>query len=429
MSTPPRLLCISNGHGEDAIAGRVLTAVRSRLPQVELAALPMVGTGATFEKQGIPLIAATKSLPSGGFIYMDSRQLARDLQGGLLSLTWMQWQALKTWAQKGGQILAVGDVVPMAFAWWSGLPYGLMGTAKSAYYLRDEQGRLPGLPWYAGWASSIYLPWERWFMTRDRCRLTVVRDELTAQELTRLGIGHVYVGNPMMDCLEPSESRAALPSAVGDPLTIVLLPGSRTPEVYCNWSRILQGAAAVQRQLAPRPVQFLGAIAPAVELNTVVANLAADQWQPLPAATHLSFQRGNSQITLTQTAYAECLHRADAAIAMAGTATEQFVGLGKPAFIFPGAGPQFTPTFAKLQARLLGPSVIWVETPEDVGLALDAVMKDPKRLMTIRQNGQRRMGPPGASEAIAQLLATRLPLGAKTAASYDSPCRDRNLAP
>ena len=70
---------------------------------------------------------------------------------------------------------------------------------------------------------------------------------------------------------------------------------------------------------------------------------------------------------LTQTAYADCLQGAEAAIAMAGTATEQFVGLGKPAFTTPGAGPQFTPTFAQLQTRLLGPSVILVDTAEAMG--------------------------------------------------------------
>ncbi|MEL6384953.1 MAG: hypothetical protein AAFQ89_21325, partial [Cyanobacteria bacterium J06626_18] len=115
-----RLLCISNGHGEDTIALRILMAVRSRLPNLELAALPIVGEGSTFRKQDIPVIAATKTLPSGGFIYMDSRQLARDLKGGLVQLTLAQLQALKIWAAKGGTVLAVGDLIPMAFAWWSG---------------------------------------------------------------------------------------------------------------------------------------------------------------------------------------------------------------------------------------------------------------------------------------------------------------------
>jgi len=40
---------------------------------------------------------------------------------------------------------------------------------------------------------------------------------------------------------------------------------------------------------------------------------------------------------------------------MAGTATEQFVGLGKPAIAIPGIGPQFTAAFAEAQSRHLGP--------------------------------------------------------------------------
>jgi len=113
-------------------------------------------------------------------------------------------------------------------------------------------------------------------------------------------------------------------------------------------------------------------------------------------------------VILTQTAYADCLQGAEAAIAMAGTATEQFVGLGKPAFTTPGAGPQFTPTFAQLQTRLLGPSVILVDTAEAMGAAMAAVLNDRDRLAHLRQTGQRRLGPPGAAAAIAQILAQQL---------------------
>ena len=61
------------------------------------------------------------------------------------------------------------------------------------------------------------------------------------------------------------------------------------------------------------------------------------------------------------------LKQADIAIAMAGTATEQFVGLGKPAVIFPGEGPQFTYAFAEAQSRLLGCSITLVESPDLCG--------------------------------------------------------------
>ncbi|MBE7382881.1 MAG: hypothetical protein F6J95_015885 [Leptolyngbya sp. SIO1E4] len=408
MTAPPRLLCISNGHGEDAIALRILSALRSQVPEVDLAALPIVGEGNAFLKANIPLIAATKTLPSGGFIYMDSRQLARDLKGGLVQLTLAQLRAMKTWAKAGGTVLAVGDLIPMAFAWWSRLPYGVVGTAKSAYYLRDEQGPLPGLPRYTGWAGSVYLPWERWGMTRDRCRAVIVRDELTAQELQRLGVSHVYSGNPMMDGLTPPTQVDTLQPPTEDALTVLLLPGSRAPEAYDNWHQILKAVESVLQQFYPRWVQCLGAIAPALDLTKFRQLLATAGWQPDPHAPETQFQKGNGRLLLTQTAYADCLHRAEVAIAMAGTATEQFVGLGKPALITPGQGPQFTPTFAKLQTRLLGPSVVLVQHPNQMGPAMEHVLHDPDRLAAIHQNGLRRMGQPGAAAAIATILAERL---------------------
>ncbi|MGI0488392.1 hypothetical protein ACN4EK_23350, partial [Pantanalinema rosaneae CENA516] len=97
-----RLLCLSNGHGEDAIAVRILTALRHSHPAIDLTALPIVGEGHAYGQAGIPLIGSVKTMPSGGFIYMDGRQLARDLRGGLLSLTWTQIQAVRSWAREGG---------------------------------------------------------------------------------------------------------------------------------------------------------------------------------------------------------------------------------------------------------------------------------------------------------------------------------------
>jgi uncharacterized protein (TIGR03492 family) len=101
------------------------------------------------------------------------------------------------------------------------------------------------------------------------------------------------------------------------------------------------------------------------------------------------------------------LYQADLAIAMAGTATEQFVGLGKPAIAIPGNGPQFTPTFAEAQGRLLGPSLILVKHPAEVAGAVQSLLRDPDRLQLIAENGWRRMGESGASPRIAECLIKR----------------------
>ena len=215
----------------------------------------------------------------------------------------------------------------------------------------------------------------------------------------------------MMDGLMPTEPIAKLPPHESDALTVVLLPGSRSPEAYANWQLMLTAMDSVVQHFAPRQVQFLGAIAPALDLAELQQALIAANWQAASAQPDdLAFVKANGRVMLTQTAYADCLHAADAAIAMAGTATEQFVGLGKPAFITPGAGPQFTPTFAKLQTRLLGPSVISVPSPEDVGAEMVLVLANGDRLNHIRQNGLQRMGSPGAAAAIAKILSSQLSL-------------------
>lgn len=403
-----KLLCISNGHGEDAIAVRILKALRALPGAPDCAALPMVGTGESFHKAGIPSIGPAQAMPSGGFIYMDSRQLARDVQSGLVQLTLAQIRAVKTWAAEGGWVFAVGDGVPLAIAWLSGASYCFLGTAKSEYWLRDETGPLPEVSPLAGWSGSVYLPWERWLMSRPRCRQVFVRDALTAESLQRFGIPAIHGGNPMMDDLEPSPERlarltAGLPPAP-EALSLVLLPGSRSPEAEHNWRGILQAVASVGQVCSDRPLRLWAAIAPALPLAPFHQALLDQGWHPLADDPYPTYQTANAILRIAQDAFAECLQVGMGAIATAGTATEQVVGLGKPAFTFPGPGPQFTRAFAQTQARLLGRSVIRLEAPIQVGAALQSLWQEPGALAAIAANGQHRMGQAGAAHQIATHL-------------------------
>ncbi len=407
------LLCVSNGHGEDSIAVRLLKQLR-RLPGAPpLAALPIVGEGGAFQKAGIPIVGPTQTLPSGGFIYMDGRQAMRDIQGGLLGLTWKQLQTLRQWGKAGGAILAVGDIVPLAMAWYSGAPYAFLGTAKSEYFLRDEIGRLPGRPPTEGWGGSVYLPWERWLMTHCRCQGVFVRDQLTADCLQKLRVPAIYPGNPMMDDLGAAADKLAQLTATFAPaeavLTVALLPGSRAPEAFDNWQLILAAIDSVLAVFPERQVRLLGAIAPSLNQAAFKDTLLDGGWQPV-AGQSLRFGRHNGSLVLSPNRFAECLHLADAVIATAGTATEQAVGLGKPVFTLPGPGPQFTYAFAEAQQRLLGPSIILVRQPTEVGAAMRQCLEDSDRLQAIAENGRRRMGQAGAARQMAlalhQLYAT-----------------------
>lgn len=468
----PSLLCLSNGHGEDIIAVRILQELQQHSSLLNIAALPLVGEGRAYIQQGIPIIGSVKTMPSGGFIYMDGRELMRDLQGGLLQLTLAQLGAVKSWtrgdremgrwgdgamgspptprsqaepgneraprsqAQPGnesGVILAVGDIVPLLFAWLSGANYAFVGTAKSEYYLRDERGILPRRSLFArleNWSGSVYLPWERWLMSHPRCKAVFPRDSLTTQILQKWSIPAFDLGNPMMDRLEPVEP---LDCDTEQTLTILLLPGSRLPEALGNWEQIVTAVTSLMATLGDRQLLFLGAIAWGLNLDPFCQILENAGFQqsvgagfsdiPLPKQTipltplsnipkpHiLTFSKKNASIILTQHAYNECLKKAQVAIAMAGTATEQFVGLGKPAITFPGKGPQFTYSFAEAQSRHLGASIILVEHPNQVADAVQSLLNDPQRLQLISENGFRRMGKPGAARRIAQCLIEKLSL-------------------
>jgi len=399
-----RLLCLSNGHGEDGIALRVVQELRQDTSVTELVALPLVGEGHAYRRAGIPLAGTVKAMPSGGFVYMDNRQLARDLRGGLMQLTLEQIRTVRQWAKTGGAILAVGDIVPLIFAWLSGASYGFIGTAKSEYYLRDEIGVLTRCTWFEqleGWAGSVYSPVERWLMAHPRCRAVFPRDRLTAETLKRWPIPVFDLGNPMMDGLA---SDRPSPSWETDPLTLALLPGSRQPEAFANWERILRGIHVLLEQW-PEPMVFVGAIAPSLPLAPLVTLLLQNGWQPLDPQT---FTWKGSRLHLNQHAFAETLHRSHLAIAMAGTATEQAVGLGKPVIILPGEGPQFTPAFAEAQTRLLGPSILYLPQPESWAGAIANLKQDPFYRQQLLDNGRRRMGPPGAAVRIAACLLEQL---------------------
>jgi uncharacterized protein (TIGR03492 family) len=418
-----RLLCLSNGHGEDAIARRILDQVRQLPAPPSIEVLPIVGEGHAYDQAGFGVISAVKAMPSGGFIHMDKRQLARDLQGGLIKLTLGQIKAVRDWARGAdrqpqtnpGFILAVGDIVPMLFAWISGLPFAFVGTAKSEYYLRDETGLLPRPSWWDDRlllaTGCVYYPWEQWLMRRPNCRAVFPRDALTTATLQARGIRAFDLGNPMMDGLETAVTDPNRDldrnldrnlAVLNRPLCIALIPGSRPPEAYHNWALILSAVTALMGE-RDQPLELLAAIAPGLDGTELTQALGLEQWQTVD---HQHFTHNHSRLTLMPGQFAECVRRSDLAIALAGTATEQFVGSGKPALIMPGAGPQFTPAFAEAQTRLLGPSVILVERPDRVPEAVNAVLGDADRLATIDRNGRHRLGPPGAAHRMAQQLAT-----------------------
>jgi uncharacterized protein (TIGR03492 family) len=419
-----KLLCISNGHGEDAIALPVLQELRKLTPSAEIVTLPIVGVGKAYSDNDFSIAGTVQTLPSGGFLNKDNRQLVRDLRGGLIGLTIDQIRTIRSWAKSGGKILAVGDIVPLLFAWMSGADYAFIGTAKSEYYIRDSQGKI-----LASQRDSIevktgayYFPWERWLLSQDRCKAVFPRDKLTAEILRQYQIEAFDLGNPMTDGVAPDPNTPVFYQSQpakheqARPLIVTLLPGSRPPEAYTNWTQILVAVNSLISVFKQREIICLAAITPTLDLDILQGNLVESGWVHLinPGTnltslitdeTAIYYQRDRLTVVISTQAYPQCMQKGDCAIAMAGTATEQFISLEKPAFTIPGSGPQFTAAFAEAQTRLLGESVILVPQAQDVGVEMQRLLQQPDRLQSIAQNGLLRMGTPGAAKRIAACLS------------------------
>jgi uncharacterized protein (TIGR03492 family) len=406
---PGRLLVLSNGHGEDLIALRVLQALHRRRPELEIAVLPLVGEGVAFaaaEAAGVlRRIGPRRQLPSGGFSNQSLRGLLADLGAGVLGLSWRQWRLVRRWGRCGDPVLAVGDLLPLLLAWGSGAPYGFIGTPKSDYTWASGPGTAGLAALYHRCKGSEWDPWEWALMATRRCRLVAMRDALTARGLRRHGVDALAPGNPMMDGLQAEP----LPPTLQGRRRLLLLGGSRMPEALGNLRRLLEALAR------------LSAAEPLLVLAPCGSRPSPEEWAPLlqrlgfeplpgppPAQAAAAWQRGSVLLLVGPGRFAAWAGCAELGLAAAGTATEQLVGLGVPALSLPGPGPQFKLGFAQRQSRLLGGSVAVCRTPQALAQGLAHLLLDPQHRAALGRIGARRMGPPGGSEALARLLEQRL---------------------
>ena len=90
-------------------------------------------------------------------------------------------------------------------------------------------------------------------------------------------------------------------------------------------------------------------------------------------------------------------------ISMAGTASEQAIGLAKPVIQIEGNGPQFTKSFAEAQRRLLGRYVFcstnYINKKDQINQTINLILKviyliklDKKFLVSCLDNANLRIG-------------------------------------
>ncbi|MEM6715255.1 MAG: lipid-A-disaccharide synthase-related protein [Cyanobacteria bacterium P01_C01_bin.147] len=399
-----RVLFLSNGHGEDLNASLVLNALWAIAPELEVAAMPIVGKGNAYRNLGVEIIGPTQQLPSGGFNYINFARflnpvnwwrdtnpvsLVKDVLSGLIGLTLGQYQAVQRYSPSCDLLFACGDIVPILFARLTGRPFVVFLVSTSSYY----EGRVK-LPWLAQWG-----------MQSPQCLAILTRDRYTAQDL--LGRGFVrtqFLGYPIMDVLQPGGQMFPV---IGEPL-IALLPGSRLPEAKINLGLMLELCEAIAQV---RPAQFRIALVPGFT-QVHLTDLATKHGWKIETGC---LQKGKVTVYYHYDAFADILHQCDLVVGMAGTAVEQAVGLGKPIIQIPGPGPQFTYLFAEAQMRLLGDSVVTIgtrpattKTLTQAAIKIDEILGDAPYLKHCQANGRERVGEPGGSEAIAHQILEAL---------------------
>lgn len=423
------VLLLSNGHGEDLSGALLASALQLRGVAVE--ALPLVGHGDPYRRQGIAVLGHTRSYSTGGLGYTSlAGQLTELLQGQVLYLL-RRLTLLRRRRQRYGLVVAVGDVVPLLGAWLSGRPTAMYLVAYSSHY----EGRLR-LPWPCGW-----------LLRQARVLAVWSRDALTASDLQgQLGRPVSFLGNPFLDPVAPGQpvtSGRGAAAAGQAARRLALLPGSRLPEALQNLELMLQMLALLPAELRqPGLLLVEVALVPELGLEAIASMARPHGWRleqaPGATATAEATATVDEETTAGEEAspngpvleghglrlglgwgrFSGILAAADLVISMAGTASEQAVGLAKPVLQLAGRGPQFTESFAEAQRRLLGSGVhcasgaagsqASLEATATLAAALLGQLADPARAAGLQRRLERqareRIGGPGGSERMAEAI-------------------------
>ena len=155
----------------------------------------------------------------------------------------------------------------------------------------------------------------------------------------RSGIPVRYVGNPVVDQVQVSQSKAQLREMLGLNLqqqVLGLFPGSRTSEIRRHWPVMMQACAQIMRELPQ--VQLVTGVAPGVNVQTELAPLA-------PKELGIRFIEGKSH---------EVMAASDALMISSGTATLEAGMLQVPMAILYRVSPL---SYAILKRFILVPDI------------------------------------------------------------------------
>ncbi len=403
------ILFICNGHGEDVIASEIIKRLLKKIKNKNIEVLPLVGNGDVFnsiKSKNFCKIGYLKELPSGGFSNQSLKGFLLDLFAGFLIDNLRNFLIVKQKSKHNCKIIAVGDFLPLLYAWSSECEFSFIGTPKSdhtwssgpGWALSDFYHKLKGSEWD---------PWEIFLMTSPRCKNLIMRDQITANNLNRKNIHATYFGNPMMDFVNSKNEKISNIIAFK---RIILLVGSRYPEALKNLDNFLD--CLQDFDLSKNLVILLPL---SINANVLQIQSYLNKYGFKKQSKTKFFidqdsvwKKKEKYILIGKGKFNLWANMADIGLSNAGTATEQIAGLGIPSLSLPGSGPQFTKSFAKRQSRLLGGSVLVCKNKKILLKRLSLLLRKKVDRLEQSKIGKKRMGKSGASQKIVDSINSHL---------------------
>lgn len=375
-----RVLFVSNGHGEAAIADRIASLARALEPSLQCDHLPLVGDIAA---QHMRDVGPRRPMPSGGLIAMGNvRNITRDLKGGLLGLTLAQRRFLRAARANYDACVAIGDVYALLMTLAAGRPVLFVGTAKSVYvapYGRVEEAVLRR-------AARIF-----------------VRDDATARRLREHGVRAEAPGNTIVDLFSGMHDERAGEAVGGFDPAIALFPGSR--ESAYDDAAFLCGIVKEIRSVFPHAG---AAISVAPQLNARrFADAVSQGWdlertgdERIPFTLR---DAGGVAVRAWRGEVGALLDRVLLVMGQAGTANEAAAAAGVPVIAFERGRDRKTAWYRMRQSGLLGGALAIVAADDGAREAV-TLLRDDARRAHMAQIGRERMGAAGGSQRIAEAI-------------------------
>ena len=374
------IIFASNCYGEDRSAAIIAKELKKLTSDKDIAiyGASLISGGEEYHKRNIETVFTSKLPPSGGFTTQNIFTFLADLFSCSFVNIFRYINALKKYKNNAKLVVVIGDTF-LAFITRMAIkhtPLVFMSLPKSDYIE----------PHYKVEANFI--------MRHTSIMLT--RDKYTKDNMVKRGVEAIYLGNPIMDELETKGLKLPLDK---DRLNIGILPGSRD-EAYANFKMILD---VIDILADKRHFNYITGLPDNMDIKKI--KRCAKGWELAAEEGIDILAKRNAKVYLTKGSFTDVLSMSDIIISLAGTASEQAAGMGKPIIAFAGKGPQTTKKRFTEQEKLLGGAVKFVRDYPDGVVDEVLYLSNLKEIREMRgEKGKARMGEPGASKKIAEYI-------------------------